>query len=234
MQAVFVCGGKGTRLRPNHVGPKSFVCLGGSTLLERLVGLIGPLHRSQKPPVVVIDAEDSYTPEVLRHVLPDAHIVHQARADGVANALLLAQPFLDDVVIVVLGDLFVDGTFATLPRRPALVVWREAPIGEIRKNFGLRTNSDGSVLEVVEKPVDCRRLSCGMGVYVLDRFTISCCSDAPVDARTGERGITGAIQTAIQRGVGFEAVSFSGYYNNVNCPSDVIAVEHYLRAQQTG
>jgi len=67
-----------------------------------------------------------------------------------------------------------------------------------------------------------------MGVYVLNRAAISCFNDAPVDSRTGERGITGAIQTAIQRGIGFEAVSFSGYYNNVNSPSDLIAIEQYL------
>jgi dTDP-glucose pyrophosphorylase len=73
-----------------------------------------------------------------------------------------------------------------------------------------------------------------MGVYVLNRPAISCFIDAPVDSRTGERGITGGIQTAIQRGVGFEAVAFSGYYNNVNSPSDVIAVEDYLLAQRTG
>lgn len=234
MQIVFVCGGKGTRLRPNHVGPKSLVCLGGSTLLERLVGFIGALHRSKNRPVVVIDADDKDTPEALGHLLPEAHIVHQAEADGVANALLLAQPFLDDVVIVSLGDLFLDGTLATLPCRPALVFWREAPSTEIQKNFGLRTSSNGFVLEVIEKPIHCHRLSCGMGVYVLNRSVISCFSDAPVDSRTGERGITSGIQRALQRGVTFQTVSFSGYYNNVNSASDVIAVEHYLVSQQTG
>jgi glucose-1-phosphate thymidylyltransferase len=233
MQTVFVCGGKGMRLRPNHVGPKSLLCLGGSTLLTRIVGFIGGLHSSESPPVVIIDAQDTDTPEALSHLLPEARLVHQSQPDGVANALLLAQPFLDDVVVVTLGDLFLDGTLATLPRRPALVVWLEAPAAELQKNFGIATGSDGFVLEVIEKPSAFHGLSCGMGVYVLNRSAISCFKDAPVDSRTGERGITGGIQSAIEGGVTFRTISFSGYYNNVNSHSDVMAVEHHL-AQPIG
>jgi len=49
-----------------------------------------------------------------------------------------------------------------------------------------------------------------------------------IDPRTGERGITGAVQSAIDAGVRFRAIPFSGYYNNVNSSSDVMAVESYL------
>jgi NDP-sugar pyrophosphorylase family protein len=116
MQAVFICGGRGTRLRPRH-GPKSLAPIGGSTLLAWLVSHIGRFHVSPKPPVVIVDAEDQDTPEALVDLLPGARVVHQPQPDGVANALLLAQPLLDEGAIVTLGDLFLDGTFAGHLRR---------------------------------------------------------------------------------------------------------------------
>ena len=70
MQAVFVCGGRGTRLMPRHVGPKSLISIGGSTLLAGLVSQIGRFHSSSKPPVVIVDAQDKETPATLLDLLP--------------------------------------------------------------------------------------------------------------------------------------------------------------------
>jgi dTDP-glucose pyrophosphorylase len=204
------------------------VPLGGSTLLAGLISHIGRFHSSAKPPVVIVDAQDRETPEALAVLLPEGHIVRQPQPDGVANALLLAQPLLDDLAIVTLGDLFLDGTLPAMPHEPGVVFWREAPPEETAKNFGITSRSDGLVSEVVEKPTDACGLSCGMGVYVLTRSGISCFHKAPIDPATGERGITYGIQAAIAAGLRFRAIPFSGYYNNVNSSADVIAVETYL------
>src|SRR5690242_19268425 len=102
MQAVFMCGVRGTRLARSG-GPKSLVQVGGMTLLEGLVSKIGPFHTSTRPPVVVVDRGDELTPRALTSLLPNATIVRQPVPDGVASALLLARPFIDDVAIVTLG-----------------------------------------------------------------------------------------------------------------------------------
>jgi dTDP-glucose pyrophosphorylase len=228
MQAVFVCGGKGTRLAPRQAGPKSLVPIGTSTLLAGLVSQIGRFHSSPKPPVVIVDAQDEETPRALLHLFPGVQVVHQPQPDGVANALLLAQPLLDERAIVTLGDLFLDGTFASFPQEAGLVFWRDAPAGETARNFGIETHSDGFASAVIEKPADSCHLKCGMGVYVLTRQVIATFSNAPVDTRTGERGITDGIQAAITAGVRFRPVPFSGYYHNVNSGADLLAVERYL------
>jgi dTDP-glucose pyrophosphorylase len=105
-----------------------------------------------------------------------------------------------------------------------VAVWRNAPAAETRKNYGVATQSDGTVSEVVEKPADSGSLSCGMGVYVLSRSAIARFMDSPVDADSRERGITGGIQAAIDAGVSFQTFHFDGYYNNINSHSDVVAV----------
>jgi dTDP-glucose pyrophosphorylase len=107
-------------------------------------------------------------------------------------------------------------------------------VAETGKNFGIETTVDGVVADVIEKPTDCRGLGCGMGVYVLTHTVISCFRRAPIDSRTGERGITAGVRTAIDAGVAFRTIPFSGYYNNVNAITDVIEVEHYLAASGSG
>ena len=228
MQTVFVCGGRGTRLMPRPVGPKSLMRVGHSTLLEGLVTRLRQFHTSQLPPIVVVDEQDPETPKAACGLLPHAHVIRQVRPDGVASALLLAQPFLDDVVLVTLGDLFIDGTFAAITPRPALTFWSEAVTADTQNNFGIAASANGAVANVSEKPRDGRGLYCGMGLYVLTRSIVSGFQDAPIDSQTGERGITAALQAAIQSGIRFQAVPFSGFYRNVNTPADLFAIERHL------
>jgi glucose-1-phosphate thymidylyltransferase len=233
MQAVFVCGGKGKRLMPRHSGPKCLVPLGELTLLERLLAAIRGLGVSMTRSVVIVDAADKETRHVVTALLPGTRVVIQPEPDGVANALLLAQPFLDDVVIVALGDLFIDGIFASIPQGPALTFWDEALELETRKNFGI-TIQDGSVTNVIESPRDPRGLLCGMGVYMLTQPVISCLRRTPVDPGSGERGITAGLQVAIELGIHFSSVRFRGYYNNINTPSDVLAAKRHIRRTSLG
>lgn len=228
MQTVFVCGGRGTRLQPRSVAAKTLVRIGHSTLLERLVRWVAPLHCSAAPPIVIVDAHDRETPAVVASLLPSAVVVRQPQPDGVANALLLASPVLAECAIVMLGDVFVDGVVPTIPAGPALTFWPNASPIETHKNFGIAVDSSGIATDVIEKPAACEALRCGMGVYVFTRDIISCFRDAPIDRVTGERGITRAIQAAIDAGVRFRTLAFGGYYNNVNSPADVIAVENHL------
>jgi len=94
MQAVFACGGKGTRLRPDHIGPESLTPVGGGTLLHGLISRIAPFHSSLKPPIVIVDQQDEETPRALKHLLPEARVVHQpqTRRRGERTAAGAASP----------------------------------------------------------------------------------------------------------------------------------------------
>jgi dTDP-glucose pyrophosphorylase len=229
MQVMFMCGGKGRRLQSSHSGPKSLTPIGGSTLLARLILQFGPLHTSAKPPVVVVDQADRRTPRAVRMLLPQAEVVGQPQPDGVASALLAAAPLLDDVSLVVLGDMFFAGRFAPFPRRPSLVYWCGASPADTRKNFAIATDPDGVVHAVTEKPIDTEGMRCGVGVYVLTPEVVACFAAAPVDAR-GERGITSGIAAALACGLRFQQASFHGFYGNVNCGADLAAIERYRHA----
>ena len=187
------------------------------------------LARIDETTVRIVDARDMQTPAAVAASLPRVQVVRQPKPDGVANALLLAQPFIDDLVLVSLGDVFLDGEFERVPRQPSLTFWREATAGDTRKNFGIDATAEGTVRTVVEKPWVCDGLRCGMGVYVLTRATVAAFRRAPVDERSGERGITDGIRAAVEAGIEFQAVSFTGHYANVNSPDDLRSVERYVR-----
>ena len=90
----------------------------------------------------------------LRRLRGIAAVLEKApKLQGVDQLQELAQPLLDDTVIVALGDLFLDGTFAPFPVGAGLVFWRGAPAGEAAQNFGIATRPDGFASAVVEKPV---------------------------------------------------------------------------------
>jgi NDP-sugar pyrophosphorylase family protein len=233
MQTVYVCGGRGTRLRPKYAGPKSLVPIAGISLFERLVATLSRLHRSSKPPVVIVDSSDRETPSVARALVPQASIVTQPRPDGVANALLLAEHLLDELILVTLGDLVIDGTLDLDVDSPTLVCWRQAPEHETRKNFGVAVTTGGGVKAIVEKPVFCDGLQCGMGIYALTRAAVASFRRAEIDPRTHERGITAGLQAAIHAGGRFRAVDFCGYYNNINSEADVDAAEEHLATRPT-
>lgn len=228
MQTVFVCGGRGTRLRPGHHGPKTLLTVGGESLLSRLVRQCLPLHHSPEPPLVVVDGSDHETPCLLPALLPRARLVVQPTPDGVARALLLTRPFLAGPVLVVLGDVFLDGPVPPPPETPAIYVWRDAAPADVRSNFGVSMTEDDHVSAVEEKPADGSRWSCGIGLYVVDARTLDAVARSAPHTSVAEYGITDALAVALAAGVKMRAVPFRGFYRNVNTAADVLAVEARL------
>ncbi len=223
MQLVLVCGGVGARLPGRPPGlPKSMVQVGGEPLLARLLRWLAPLQ-DDRAPVLIASAGDPHVPAFAARHLPGARVVLQARPDGVANAVLLAAPLLrEGPVLVVLGDLFLEGSLSLPPpEAPALVVWPEGPAASTRDNFGVALRADGTVRDLVEKPGDTTGLVCGVGAYLLTRALIEAFARAPVSAARGEREITEALRSTLREGARYATWPLHGRYVNVNTPEDL-------------
>ena len=225
MQLVLVCGGVGARLADRPPGlPKSMVQAGGEPLLARLFRWLAPLH-DDPAPVFIASAGDPHVPAFAAQRVPGARVVFQARPDGVANAALLAVPLLrEGPVLLVLGDLFLEGSLAQpAPAAPALVVWPGGPAASTRANFGVALGGDGVVRDLVEKPGDCDEngLVCGVGAYLLTRALIESFARAPVNAARGEREITEALRFTLREGARYTTWPLHGRYVNVNTPADL-------------
>lgn len=233
-QLVFICGGKGTRLRggAGDTVPKSVTEVAGEPIVSRLIRKFLPLHMSDAAPIFIVAKGDALTPQIIRaRAGSNAIIVQQATPDGVANAILLALPHLRDSALVFLGDIILEGEFSQpLPTGSAVCVWKEAPDEATAENFGVRA-TDGVVVEMIEKPADPRGLACGIGVYALTPDFIAQFATAPINPVKGEREITEALKYVVSRGRSLGTFEFSGIYVNINRLADRAKAEEILRGR---
>jgi dTDP-glucose pyrophosphorylase len=232
-QLVFICGGRGTRLRGDQPAgaPKSLTEIAGEPIVSRLIRQCLPLHTAGPGPIVIVAVGDELTPRLIRELLGSrAVVVEQAKPDGVANAILLAEPHLAGNALVFLGDIVLEGAFSEpLPSASAVCLWDEAPEDATRENFGV-TLENGKVSELIEKPADPRGLACGIGVYALQRECIAQFANAPINPVKGEREITEALSYAMRHGFPLGAFRFSGAYININRLADRSHAEEVLRS----
>lgn len=225
-QLVFLCGGMGSRLNDAKAAstPKCMIPVDGDPLLAKLVRLFSPMVPDPHRSIFIVRADDPIVPAWVRENLPGATLVPQDKPDGVANAVHLALPHVEERAVVLLGDVYFSGAFSPWPAQgSALFAWPEASDQETRNNFGIRME-DATPVELIEKPRDLTGLQCGLGVYLLTREAIARFPETPRNPRSGEREITAALAFTLAQGVPYEVVSFRGQYVNVNDVEDLARV----------
>lgn len=170
MKAVIPVAGKGTRLRPHtHHTPKPLVKVAGNPVLsyllddlvelgvEEIVFIVGHLR---EPMQAWIEAEYPG----LR-----GHFVVQEVQDGTAGAVALAEPWIDEDVLVAFADAVFDvdyGMTETLGAESDAVLW--AKVVEDYQRYGvIVTNDDGSMKKIVEKPSEPVSKLANIGLYYI-------------------------------------------------------------------
>lgn len=236
-QLVFICGGRGTRLRGDSAAslPKSMTLIDGEPIIARLVRKSMHLHTSQASPVFIVAQGDAHTPVLIRELLAsNAIIVEQPAPDGVANAILLTLPHLVAPALVFLGDIVMEGEFQNpLPAESAVCIWKEAPDETTIENFGVVAR-DGAVVSMIEKPAAPKNLLCGIGVYALTREFIAEFANSPINPVKGEREITEALKYVLGLGYPLRIFEFTGAYININRLADRSKAEEVLRSMVGG
>lgn len=170
MKAVIPVAGKGTRLRPHtHHTPKPLVKVAGKPVLsyllddlvelgvEEIVFIVGHLR---EPMQAWIEAE---------YPTVRGHFVVQEVQDGTAGAVALAEPYIDEDVLVAFADAVFDvdyGLTATLGAESDAVLW--AKVVEDYQRYGvIVTNEDGSMKKIVEKPSEPVSKLANIGLYYI-------------------------------------------------------------------
>lgn len=168
MKAVIPLAGKGTRLRPHtHHTPKPLLKVAGKPVLayilddlidvgvEEIVFIVGYLRDTVEE---WIEAE---YPQIR------GHYVLQEVQDGTAGAVALAEPFIDDELLIVFADavLEVDYDLArSLDSKYAGVIWAKEV--EDYQRFGvIVTAEDGTMEKIVEKPAEPISKLANIGLY---------------------------------------------------------------------
>src|SRR5687768_12079290 len=127
MKVVIPLAGKGTRLRPHtHVTPKPLLKVGDKPVMAYILDDLRELgvreavfitgHLKDKVEKFVHDEYPEFT----------AHYVEQAVQDGTAGAVALAEPYVDEDLLIIFVDTLFDTDLSIVKRLPddvAGVIW---------------------------------------------------------------------------------------------------------------
>lgn len=226
MQAIVLCGGMGSRLRPlvNSV-PKPMAEIAGRPFLEYL---IGQLRRDGFTDVVL--CAGFMATELERHfgtgeawgVKIGYSVEREAR--GTAGALKLAEPMLvGDRWLVMNGDSLFNVSLRELAeahaRNPAPVTIALARVADAHRYGGVTCAPDGRITAFEEKPDASAPGLINGGVYIIERPVLGLIpADRPASL---ERDVL--MQLA---GDGIRGVVFDGYFIDIGTSED------YLRAER--
>lgn len=170
MKAVVPLAGKGTRLRPHtHHTPKALLKVAGKPVLayilddlralgvEEMVFIVGHLREECE---AWIDAE-----------YPDirSHYVLQEVQDGTAGAIALAEPYVDEDVLIMFPDAVLEvdyGLIQALPADSAGVIWAKE-VEDYQRYGVIVTNDDGTMARIVEKPSEPVSKLANIGLYYI-------------------------------------------------------------------
>ena|SRR5438105_11855403 len=228
MKAVILAGGEGTRLRPLTLTvPKPVVPVVDRPFLAHQLDLLARVG------VTEIVFSLAYQPERIQAVFGDGRArglrIHYAVEEtplGTGGAVKNAEPLLDDVTIVLNGDVLTD---ADLPG--ALHAHRESgaaatlvltPVPNPAAYGLVETDGEGRVRSFIEKPTDPSQITCdtiNAGIYVLDASTLSLMP--PRENHSIERGFFPAL---LRRGDLVRAWVHRGYWIDIGTPEKYMQV----------
>ncbi len=220
MKAVIPLAGKGTRLRPHTLTtPKPLVKVGGRPVMSYILDDLIELGIEEIVFVV------GYLQDVIRDYIAReypqirAHYVVQEVQDGTAGAIGLAEPYIDDELLILFVDTLFDADLTlarTLPAEWAGVIWAKEV--EDYQRFGvILTDEDGSMRRIVEKPKEPVSRLANIGLYHIRDWKLLFEGIRHVLAAPpgpgGEYFLTDAFQYMVDHGARIRTAPVGGWYD---------------------
>ncbi|MCS6862128.1 MAG: sugar phosphate nucleotidyltransferase [Abditibacteriales bacterium] len=207
MKGVILAGGTGSRLFPltkitnKHLLPvynKPMIYYPIETLVNAgitdILIVTGGNHAGEFLPLLGNGSEFG-----LKHL----NYTYQARAGGIAEALGLAEHFIDnDKVVVMLGDNVIEGNICAAVRafekqeRGAKILLKEV---DNPKEYGVAELSGDRIVRIEEKPAEPKSNLAVIGIYMYDRDVFDIIKTLK-PSRRGELEITDVNNAYIARG----------------------------------
>ncbi|MGH7475077.1 MAG: sugar phosphate nucleotidyltransferase [Longimicrobiales bacterium] len=220
MKVIIPLAGKGTRLRPHtYVTPKPLLHVGGKPVMSYILDDLRELGVRE---IVFItgylrDAIEEY----IARAYPDfvAHYVEQVEQKGTADAVRLAEPYIDEDVLIIFVDTIFDADLSiirNLRAEIAGVIWVKQV--EDYQRFGVVVTDDqGLMKRIVEKPQDPISKLANIGLYYIRDWKLL--FEGIRNTLGGPQGpgeeyyLTDAFQYMIDHGSKIETVEVRGWYD---------------------
>ncbi len=231
MRAIILAAGEGTRMRPlTLTTPKPLIEVAGKPTLEWILEAVRP-HIDG---VVLIVGH--LREKIMEHFgdawngLPVTY-VHQAEQRGTGHALHLCRDTVgDERFFVIYGDNI------TAPEDVAVCARHDLAALAIRvpdpEKFGIfKTDAEGRLTDLIEKPQEFVGDLANAGVYVLDQRIFEELDKTTVGER-GEIDLTDAVLALAQRAP-MQVVNVERHWLPIGYPEDIGKAEQVLLTPQT-
>ncbi|MDP9348949.1 MAG: sugar phosphate nucleotidyltransferase [Gemmatimonadota bacterium] len=220
MKVVIPLAGKGTRLRPHtHVTPKPLLRVGDKPVMAYILDDLRELGVNEA--VVITGHLKERVQEYMTEEYPDFHAVYveQKEQRGTADAIVLAEPYVEEEMLIIFVDTLFDADLSLVRRLPedvAGVVWAKEV--EDYQRFGVVvTDENGFMQKIIEKPSEPISKLANIGLYYIRDWKLlfegvrHVMNSEP--GPSGEYYLTDAFQYMVDQGAKILTVPIEGWYD---------------------
>lgn len=240
MKAVIPLAGKGTRLRPHtHHTPKPLLRVAGKPVLAYILDDLVELGVTEVVFIVGHLRETMQTWLEAEYPQITGRYVLQEVQDGTAGAIALAEPYVDEDVLIIFADAVLEVDYdltRTLADDLAGVLWAKEV--EDYQRFGvIVTNDDGTMKQIVEKPSEPVSKLANIGLYYIRDHALLFEGVRDTIARgagpSGEYFLTDAFQYMVDQGARLATAPVEGWWD-AGKPETLLETNGHLLATGRG
>ena len=217
MKVIIPLAGKGTRLRPHtHLVPKPMLKIAGKPVMAYILEDLERLGGVEQVIYVTGHLKEKVEHYAKTQFKLPAAFVEQTVQDGTAGAVKLAQPFVDQDVLIIFVDTIFETDLSVIKTTDADgIIWVKEV--EDYQRFGVVvTDKDGNMTKIVEKPSTPISKRANIGLYYIKNSKLlfegidHTLKQAP---NKGEYYLTDAFQYMIDKGAKLKVIDVDGWYD---------------------
>jgi glucose-1-phosphate thymidylyltransferase len=217
MKVIIPLAGKGTRLRPHtHLVPKPMLKIAGKPVMAYILEDLERLGGVDQVIYVTGHLKEKVEQYARTQFKLPAAFVEQTVQDGTAGAVKLAQPYVDQDVLIIFVDTIFETDLSVIKRTDADgIIWVKEV--EDYQRFGVVvTDKDGNMTKIVEKPDTPISKRANIGLYYVKNWKllyegIDHVLNQPKNK--GEYYLTDAFQYMIDKGAKLKVIDVEGWYD---------------------
>ena len=240
VKVVIPLAGKGTRLRPHtHVTPKPLLRVADKPVMSYILDDLRELGVHEA--VFITGHLKERVQEYMRDEYPDfnAEYVEQPVQNGTAGAVQLAEPYVQEEMLIIFVDTLFDADLSLVKRLPdevAGVIWAKEV--EDYQRFGvIVTDPQGNMQQIVEKPSEPISRLANIGLYYIRDWQLLFEGiDSVMNADPGPSGeyyLTDAFQYMIDHGGQLRVEEVQGWYD-AGKPETLLETNRHVLATRRG
>ena len=218
MQAIIPLAGKGTRVRPHtHTRPKPLLRVVNRPVLSYVIQQLQSVGVDE-----VIAITGHLAPQIETYLAEEfadlpVKFVEQVTQRGTADAIALAEPFVDGPILIVFVDTLFEADFSLIEEHAdaAGIIWAKE-VEDYQRYGVVVTDDDGYMTRIIEKPSEPISKLANIGVYYIRDHELMFEGVRHVmasDPNLGEYFLTDAFQYMIDHGARLFTAEVGGWFD---------------------